>query len=164
MPSVHTRRTLSFRVVCVHGRCWSAPVSKMIYFVTDIFFAALSSPVRTEEWGRYGFSFCYWHCHVTFHFHLHFLDPVWLFLYHSSPAKEKTYELATHSVKVRRSGMLSDVSALWDMGDSEALAGCALLESNRCKIQRLPSINTFNKVSLGIRSVNLGIRGLGDLE
>ncbi|XP_031568704.1 uncharacterized protein LOC116303319 isoform X2 [Actinia tenebrosa] len=61
--------------------------------------------------------------------------------------KGKTYELATHSVKVRRSGMLSDVSALWDMGDSEALAGCALLESNRCKIQRLPSINTFNKQS-----------------
>ena len=69
-------------------------------------------------------------------------------LFPCSSVKEKTYELATHSVKVKRSGMLSDVSALWDMGDSEALAGCALLESNRCKIQRLPSINTFNKVRL----------------
>lgn len=59
------------------------------------------------------------------------------------------YELATHTVKVRRSGMLSDVSVLWDMSNSSMVTGSAQSElvTNKLKIERLPSINCFNKVS-----------------
>lgn len=58
------------------------------------------------------------------------------------------YELATHTVKVRRSGMLSDVSVLWDMSNSSMVTGSAQSElvTNKLKIERLPSINCFNKV------------------
>ena len=58
------------------------------------------------------------------------------------------YELATHTVKVRRSGMLSDVSVMWDMKNTGMVSGSAQseLETNKLKIARLPSINCFNKV------------------
>lgn len=58
------------------------------------------------------------------------------------------YELATHTVKVRRSGMLSDVSVLWDMNNSNMVTGSAQSElvASKLKIERLPSINCFNKV------------------
>lgn len=59
------------------------------------------------------------------------------------------YELATHTVKVRRSGMLSDVSVMWDMKNTGMVSGGAQseLETNKLKIARLPSINCFNKQS-----------------
>ncbi|XP_068748492.1 uncharacterized protein [Montipora capricornis] len=59
------------------------------------------------------------------------------------------YELATHAVKVRRSGMLSEVSALWDTRDGTMVTGCAQsqLSSAKLKIERLPSINCFNQQS-----------------
>ncbi|KAL9982177.1 hypothetical protein ACROYT_G010988 [Oculina patagonica] len=59
------------------------------------------------------------------------------------------YELATHTVKVRRSGMLSDVSVLWDMNNSNMVTGSAQsgLVASKLKIERLPSINCFNKQS-----------------
>ncbi|PFX31454.1 Serine/threonine-protein phosphatase PP2A catalytic subunit 1 [Stylophora pistillata] len=62
---------------------------------------------------------------------------------------EIQYELATHTVKVRRSGMLSDVSVMWDMKNTGMVSGSAQseLETNKLKIARLPSINCFNKQS-----------------
>ncbi|CAH3155579.1 unnamed protein product [Pocillopora meandrina] len=59
------------------------------------------------------------------------------------------YELATHTVKVRRSGMLSDVSVMWDMKNTAMVSGSAQseLQTNKLKIARLPSINCFNKQS-----------------
>ena len=58
------------------------------------------------------------------------------------------YELAMHTVKVRRSGMLSDVSVLCDRHDSGMVSGSAQNEllNSKLKIERLPSINSFNKV------------------
>ncbi|XP_032239117.2 uncharacterized protein LOC116618970 [Nematostella vectensis] len=63
--------------------------------------------------------------------------------------QKPSYDLAIHSVKVRRSGMLSDVSALWDMRDTEAISGSTAvhLEGKRYNIARMPSVNTFNKQS-----------------
>ena len=59
----------------------------------------------------------------------------------------KQYELATHTVKVRRSGMLSDVSALWDTNNVSMVTGCAQshLSAAKLKIERLTSINCFNQ-------------------
>ena len=61
---------------------------------------------------------------------------------------DNQYELATHTVKVRRSGMLSDVIVMWDMKNSDMVTGSAQSElvTNKLKIERLPSINCFNKV------------------
>ncbi|XP_067033041.1 uncharacterized protein [Acropora muricata] len=61
----------------------------------------------------------------------------------------KQYELATHTVKVRRSGMLSDVSALWDTNNVSMVTGCAQshLSAAKLKIERLTSINCFNQQS-----------------
>lgn len=44
--------------------------------------------------------------------------------------------------------MLSDVSVLWDMNNSNMVTGSAQSElvTNKLKIERLPSINCFNKV------------------
>ena len=33
----------------------------------------------------------------------------------SQPTKSEKYELATHTVKIRRTGALSDVQAIWDL-------------------------------------------------
>lgn len=59
------------------------------------------------------------------------------------------YELATHTVKVRRSGMLSDVSVLWDTSKGIMVTGSAHREvtAAKLKIERLPSINCFNQQS-----------------
>ena len=59
----------------------------------------------------------------------------------------KQYELATHTVKVRRSGILSDVSALWDTNNVSMVTGCAQshLSAAKLKIERLTSINCFNQ-------------------
>ena len=46
--------------------------------------------------------------------------------------------------------MLSDVSVLWDMNNSNMVTGSAQSElvTSRLKIERLPSINCFNKVRM----------------
>ncbi len=53
--------------------------------------------------------------------------------------------IATHFVKVRRSGALSDVSTLWDLMGTEAISG-SLDALDRPGFDRLPSINAFDKV------------------
>lgn len=56
------------------------------------------------------------------------------------------FNIATHFVKVRRSGTLADVTTLWDMIGTEAVSGSmdAILE--KPNFDRLPSINAFDKV------------------
>ncbi len=36
----------------------------------------------------------------------------------TQPSKYEKYELATHTVKIRRTGALSDVQAIWDLPGS----------------------------------------------
>ncbi len=61
------------------------------------------------------------------------------------------YNIATHFVKVRRSGTLADVTTLWDMIGTEAVSGSmdAILE--KPGFDRLPSINAFDKVESAMR-------------
>jgi hypothetical protein len=60
-----------------------------------------------------------------------------------------SYELATHVVKVRRSGTLTNVSQLWDMTGTGALAKSVqdLMDKDRSKFTRMSSVNSFNEVS-----------------
>lgn len=57
------------------------------------------------------------------------------------------YSIATHLVKVRRSGMLTDVSTLWDLVGTEAVSGNldSLLDA-KPGFDRLASINAFSRV------------------
>lgn len=57
------------------------------------------------------------------------------------------YTIATHFVKVKRSGTLTEVTTLWDLVGTEALSGSldSVLDS-RPGFDRLPSINAFDKV------------------
>ena len=59
------------------------------------------------------------------------------------------YTIATHFVKVKRSGTLTDVTTLWDLVGTEAVSGSldSILDS-RPGFDRLPSINAFDKVSV----------------
>ena len=59
-----------------------------------------------------------------------------------------SYELATHVVKVRRSGTLTNVSQLWDMTGTGALAKSVqdLMAADRSKFTRMSSVNSFNEV------------------
>ena len=59
-----------------------------------------------------------------------------------------SYELATHVVKVRRSGALTNVSQLWDMTGTGALAKSVqdLMVHDRSKFTRMSSVNSFNEV------------------
>lgn len=61
------------------------------------------------------------------------------------PSREFT--IATHFVKVKRSGTLTDVTTLWDLVGTEAVSGSLddILDS-RPGFDRLPSINAFDKV------------------
>ncbi|ESO98154.1 hypothetical protein LOTGIDRAFT_142980 [Lottia gigantea] len=55
------------------------------------------------------------------------------------------YELATHTVKVRRTGTLADIMALWDLqgyGSADHH-----LEGDISRFQRMPSIDSFNQRS-----------------
>ena len=67
---------------------------------------------------------------------------------------DEDYAIATHFVKVRRSGTLADVNTLWDLVGTEAVSGSveAILD-HKPGFDRLPSINAFDKVhnSLGPR-------------
>ena len=59
-----------------------------------------------------------------------------------------SYELATHVVKVRRSGTLTNVSQLWDLTGTGALAKSVqdLMAHDRSKFTRMSSVNSFNEV------------------
>ena len=58
------------------------------------------------------------------------------------------FTIATHFVKVKRSGTLTEVTTLWDLVGTEAVSGSldSVLDS-RPGFDRLPSINAFDKVS-----------------
>ena len=58
---------------------------------------------------------------------------------------EDAITIATHFVKVRRSGAVSDVSTLWDLVGTEAVSG-SLDALDKPGFDRLPSINAFDKV------------------
>ncbi len=61
---------------------------------------------------------------------------------------EMEYSIATHFVKVKRSGTLTDVTTLWDLVGTDAVSGSLdhLLDV-RPGFERLPSINAFDKVT-----------------
>ena len=61
---------------------------------------------------------------------------------------ERPYELATHTVKVRRSGALIDVKALWDLKDTDAFSSATALdlEKENLRYSRFASVDSFNKV------------------
>lgn len=56
------------------------------------------------------------------------------------------YELATHSVKVRRTGTLVDVLSLWDLEGTSAVTKSSRL-SEKTRFERLPSMDSFNQKS-----------------
>ena len=58
------------------------------------------------------------------------------------------YTIATHFVKVRRSGTLSDVTTIWDLAGTECLSGSLdSIVASKPGFDRLPSINAFDRVS-----------------
>ncbi|XP_061163616.1 uncharacterized protein LOC133172682 [Saccostrea echinata] len=77
------------------------------------------------------------------------------------------YELATHTVKVRRTGVLSDVIKLWDLQGTPAVTESAAchLEGDISRFQRMPSIDSFNARShpnemlTGLRYFERAIKG-----
>ncbi|XP_046355984.1 serine/threonine-protein phosphatase with EF-hands pef-1-like isoform X1 [Haliotis rufescens] len=77
------------------------------------------------------------------------------------------YELATHTVKVRRTGTLADVMALWDLQGTPAVSGSTdhHLEGDVSRFQRMPSIDSFNQRShpnemlTGLRYFERAIKG-----
>lgn len=62
---------------------------------------------------------------------------------------EEEYSIATHFVKVRRNGLLVDVSTLWDFMATDAVTGSVrnILSHSRPGMQRQSSIFAFNPVS-----------------
>ena len=68
---------------------------------------------------------------------------------------ERPYELATHTVKVRRSGALIDVKALWDLKDTDAFSSMTAqdLEKEKNRYSRFASVDSFNKVNLDIATL-----------
>lgn len=62
---------------------------------------------------------------------------------------QSSFTIATHSVKVRRSGALSDVHTLWELVGTGAVSGSVeeILEHHKPSFDRLPSINAFDKSS-----------------
>ncbi len=60
----------------------------------------------------------------------------------------QSYTIATHFVKVRRSGTLSDVTTIWDLAGTECLSGSLdSIIASKPGFDRLPSINAFDRVS-----------------
>lgn len=59
------------------------------------------------------------------------------------------YELATHTIKVRRTGVLADVVKLWDLQGTTAVSNSAFshLEGDINRFQRMGSIDSFNQRS-----------------
>lgn len=58
------------------------------------------------------------------------------------------YDLATHSVKIKRTGTLVDVNSLWDLEGTAALSRSTRLPS-RSRVERICSVDTFNQRSHG---------------
>lgn len=58
------------------------------------------------------------------------------------------YSIATHFVKVRRSGTLSDVTTIWDLAGTDCISGSLdSIVASKPGFDRLPSINAFDRVS-----------------
>lgn len=62
------------------------------------------------------------------------------------PNQAGHYELATHSVKVRRTGTLVDVLSLWQLEGTAALTKSSRL-GEKTRFERLPSMDSFNQKS-----------------
>lgn len=57
------------------------------------------------------------------------------------------YTIATHFVKVRRSGTLSDVTTIWDLQGTDCISGSLdSIVASKPGFDRLPSINAFDRV------------------
>jgi Ca2+-binding EF-hand superfamily protein len=69
-------------------------------------------------------------------------------IFATPPHHHQHYELATHTVKVRRSGGLSDVSKLWDLKRVGAISASINLENEKSKFFRMSSLETFDQKSL----------------
>ena len=66
------------------------------------------------------------------------------------------YTIATHFVKVRRSGTLSDVTTIWDLQGTDCISGSLdSIIASKPGFDRLPSINAFDRVRKRDRVVNL---------
>ncbi|GFO09820.1 serine/threonine-protein phosphatase [Plakobranchus ocellatus] len=67
----------------------------------------------------------------------------------SSSTKLAKYDLATHTVRVKRTGTLAEVMALWDLQGTAAVSGSANnhLDGDVSRFQRLSSIDAFNQRS-----------------
>ncbi|KAK2170289.1 hypothetical protein LSH36_3g04007 [Paralvinella palmiformis] len=65
----------------------------------------------------------------------------------SNQSKVEKYELATHTVKVRRTGTLSEVLAIWDLPGTSAVSGISEchLEGDKSRFERMPSVDSFNQ-------------------
>ncbi|XP_035226625.1 uncharacterized protein LOC118198953 isoform X3 [Stegodyphus dumicola] len=72
---------------------------------------------------------------------------------------EGKYDLATHSVKVKRSGTLVDVNSLWDMEGTSALSKSVKFPS-RLRVERVSSVDSFNLQS----QANEMLQGLSYFE
>jgi diadenosine tetraphosphatase ApaH/serine/threonine PP2A family protein phosphatase/Ca2+-binding EF-hand superfamily protein len=77
------------------------------------------------------------------------------------------YDLATHTVKVRRTGALYDIMALWDLsGSAVSCSAQDQLEGDKYKYHRMPSVDAFNQSSHanemlnGLRYFERRIKGL----
>ena len=66
----------------------------------------------------------------------------------SQTVRGEKYELATHTIKVRRTGALSDVMAIWDLPGTAAVSVSAErhLEGDKSRFQRMSSVDSFNQV------------------
>ncbi|XP_052234478.1 uncharacterized protein LOC127847015 [Dreissena polymorpha] len=64
-------------------------------------------------------------------------------------SRQNRYELATHTVKVRRTGALQEVMAIWDLHGTGAITNTAVshLEGDISRFQRMSSIDSFNQRS-----------------
>ncbi|XP_005096992.1 uncharacterized protein LOC101848881 isoform X2 [Aplysia californica] len=67
----------------------------------------------------------------------------------STSVKMAKYDLATHTVRVKRTGTLAEVMALWDLQGTAAVSGSANnhLDGDVSRFQRLSSIDAFNQRS-----------------
>lgn len=66
----------------------------------------------------------------------------------SSPLKSGIYELATHSVKVKRSGFLSDVRTLWDLKGTAAVSeSIEMAPKDKTRMARVSSVDSFDSKS-----------------
>ncbi|XP_054711805.1 uncharacterized protein LOC129221357 [Uloborus diversus] len=72
---------------------------------------------------------------------------------------EKKYDLATHSVKVKRSGTLVDVNSLWDMEGTMACSNDVKFPS-KMRVERILSVDSFNLQS----QANEMLQGLSYFE